>query len=398
MKRSIFLSMLVAVVFSLTCTITISQAGERTGVTDKEILIGGIAPLTGFASILGPQVENAGKLAAKQINQAGGIHGRKIKYIVGDTGCGSSMGLAAVKKLIYSDKVFALHGLCCSHAGMAIRPMLEKEGVPILITIAQGDRILKPLSKYIFRILPPTDVTGQLMGRFMREYFYEKYTRVAILHTVEEYGSSGRKGVVKQLKKYGIEPLAIESHKIGDTDYSGQILKIKALNPQVLFLFSYDKDMATIAKQAYELGLDCIKIACLGSENRNVRVLAGKEALENFYGGLTNVDVIRSEKLKSFNAMYEKEYPSYVKNPNNPSGNDSVSYMGFQIIVEALKRAGRDLTRTKYIKAMESIKDFKSPWVLPITFSATQHEGALEELYFRYVGGVSVPIGIWKLD
>lgn len=398
MKRNIFLSLLVAVVFSLICTVTLSQAGERTGVTDKDILIGGLGPMTGPASNLGPQIENGGKLAAKQINESGGIHGRKIKYLMGDTGCESSMGVALVKKMIFNDEVFAFHGLCCSQVGMAIRQMLEEEGVPILMTTAQSPRIMEPHSKYIFRALTPTDITGRLMGVFMRNYFKQKYTKVAILHTMEEGGATGKNALLMQLKEYGIEPLTIEVHKMGDTDYSGQLLKIKAVKPEVLFISSFVKDMALIAKQAHELGLECIKIGYNGSDFPIMPTLAGKEALENFYGPTTISDVITGEKLKPFVEMYKKEYPAYMKNPNNPSCADVGSYAGFQVMAEALKRAGRDLTRTKFIQALESIKSFEWPGYLPLRFSATQHEGMLELLFVRYVGGKAVPLGIWKLD
>jgi len=399
MRKNIFLGVLVGAIFSLICTNVISNAGERDGVTDKEILIGGLGPMTGPASNLGPCVELAGKLAVKQINAAGGIHGRKIKYLMGDTVCGSSQGLAVVKKMIFNDKVFAFHGVACTHVGMAIRPMLEKEGVPLIIPIAQGHRILQPNSPVIFRTIPPTNITGTLMGKFMREFFPKKYTKIAVIHTQEEYGASGKDALLIQLKRYGIEPMAIETHKIGDTDYSAQLLKIKTHNPEVLLLFSYSKDMGLILKQAHELGLDCVKILYIGGDYPIVSALAGKEALKEAYGPTYLLDSVRGGKLKSFVEMYEKEYPDYMKNPNNPSINDVGSYVAFQVIIEALKRAGKDLTRAKYVEALESLKDFRMPWVPPISFSPTQHEGLLQERFYRYVDGKDVIIDMdLKMD
>ena len=398
MKAKIFLIGLVAVVFSFMGTTTVLQADERTGITDKEILIGGLAPLTGPASNLGPMIENAGKLAAKQINEAGGIHGRKIKYIMGDTGCDASTGLAAVKKMIYSDEVFAFHGLACTHVGMAIRPMLEKEKVPIVITIAQGYKLLKPHSKYIFRTIVPTDVTGQIQAVFFKNYLKQKYTKVAIIHSMEEGMASTKDALVTKLKEYGIEPLAVEVYKLGDTNFTGQLLKIKEVKPEVLFIEGYMKDMAIIAKQAHELGLNCIKIVHNGLNSPMMLALAGKEALENCYGPAPIIDVIEGEKLKSFVEMYKKEYPDYMKNPNNPSDMDVAPYVGFQVMAEGLRRAGKDLTRTKFIEALESIKSFESPWYCPISFSATKHEGMNSAKYFRCTGGKVVPIGRMKLD
>lgn len=380
-------------------TFTLSQAEEKTGVTDTEILIGGIAPMTGPASNLGPEIELAGKLVAKQVNEAGGIHGRKMRYIVADDVCGSSQGLAATKKLIFNDKVFAMHGLACSHVGMAIRPVLEKEGVPLIITVAQGPNLLNPFSKYMFRVFPPTSITGNLMAIFMRKYFPQKYTRVALLHTQEEYGSSGRDGLVGRLEKFGIKPLAIETHKIGDTDFSSQLLKIKGLNPEVLFILSYVKDMALIAKQAHELGLNMVKIGYVGGNYAILRELAGKEALKDFYPSTVLTDTFRSDRLKSFVDLYKKEYPEYMKNPSNPSDSNVTAYVAMQLYAEAIKRAGKDLTRTKFIQALEGIKNYDSSWLAPISFSPTQHEGITAQRYVRFVDGVPeiIPMDI-KMD
>ncbi|MFH1090314.1 MAG: ABC transporter substrate-binding protein [Pseudomonadota bacterium] len=394
MRRKLLVSLFVAVLF-VVCLGVVAQAGETTGVTDKEILIGSLGPMTGPASNLGPMVDLAAKLAIKQANDAGGVHGRTIKYIMGDTVCGSSQGLAVVKKMISSDGVFAFHGLVCSHVGMAIRPTLIKEEVPIIITIAQGPKIVTPISKYIYRTIPPTNITGALMGKFMKVYFKDKtFTKVAIIHTQEEYGESGKEGLVDQLKKYGVEPLAIEKHKIGDTDYSAQLLKIKGLNPEVLFIQSYVKDMAIILKQAHELGLDCIMIGYMGADFSIIPALAGKEALNKFYGPTTLLDAIRGPKIKSFIDMYEAAYPEYMKNPNNPASGDVGSYVTMNVLIEALKRAGKDLTRSKYIAARESIDNYVTPWLPPISFSPTKHEGIIEETFLRYVDGKAEAIDL----
>jgi len=398
MKKSIGLVAAIAAMFFIG-SFTLSQAEERIGVTDTEILIGGIAPMTGPASNLGPEIELAGKLVAKQVNEAGGIYGRKIRYIVADDVCGSSQGLAATKKLVFNDKVFAMHGLACSHVGMAIRPVLEKEEVPLIITVAQGPNLLNPFSRYIFRVFPPTSITGNLMAIFMRQYFPQKYTRVALLHTQEEYGSSGRDGLVGRLEKFGIKPLAIETHKIGDTDFSSQLLKIKGLNPEVLFILSYVKDMALIAKQAHELGLNVVKIGYVGGNYAILRELAGKEALTDFYASTVLTDTFRSDRLKSFMDLYKKEYPEYMKNPYNPSDSNVTAYVAMQLYAEAIKRAGKDLTRTKFIQALEGIKNYDSSWLPPISFSPSQHEGITAKRYVRFVDGVPniIPMDI-KMD
>ena len=80
------------------------------GITDDEIKIGGYAPLTGFASYFGPSLRNGFTMAIDEVNSAGGINGRKIKFILEDDACNASKAVAAVKKLIVRDKVFMIFG------------------------------------------------------------------------------------------------------------------------------------------------------------------------------------------------------------------------------------------------------------------------------------------------
>ena len=384
MKKIVLLMVFAVVTFSILCVVTTSQADEKMGVTDNEVLIGGIGPITGPASFLGIPIDLAGNLFFKQVNEAGGIHGRKIKFVMGDDACGASQGLAIFKKLVSSDKVFAMAGVACSHVGEAIKPLVNKEEIPLIISVALSPKLLIPHSKYIFRLGPPSDFTGAIMAKFMREYFPDKFTKVAIIHTQEEYGTTGRDGILSELKKYGIQPLAVETHKIGDTDYSGQLLKIKPLNPEVLFLFNYQRDMALITKQAYELGINCVKIGCF-TDIGMLADMVGKEALKNLYPSTMCVDTIKGPRLKSFVDMYKKELPDYMKNPNNPNTADVTAYVGFMTMAEGLKRAGRDLTRTKFIDALDSIDDMKTPWISQVTFSKTNHEGLRGQRFYRFV-------------
>ena len=97
------------------------------------------------------------------------------------------------------------------------------------------------------------------------------------------------------------------------------------------------------------------------------------------------VDTIKGPRLKSFVDMYKKELPDYMKNPNNPNTADVTAYVGFMTMAEGLKRAGRDLTRTKFIDALDSIDDMKTPWISQVTFSKTNHEGLRGQRFYRFV-------------
>jgi ABC-type branched-subunit amino acid transport system substrate-binding protein len=206
----------------------------------------------------------------------------------------------------------------------------------------------------------------------------------AIIYAKGDFGKSSADSVTEELNRSGIAPLAVETHTIGDSDYSGQILKFKKLGVKVLFLMTYTSDAAKILKQSHELGLECVMFGHIGADFGIFPAVAGKEGLKNYYGATCLEDVITGDKLKGFREMYLKEYPKYMENPNNPSMSDVSCYAGMFIIAEALKKAGRDLTRTKFIKALESLNNFKPPYHPTISFSSTQHEGLLTLHYVKY--------------
>jgi branched-chain amino acid transport system substrate-binding protein len=367
-----------------------ASAQDTTGVTDTSIKIGTFFVLTGPPSAYGIGTRNSMELVFNEVNAKGGIHGRQLEWIVEDDGCSPSKAVAAVKKLITRDKVFVLFGGNCSNSTINTIPLVKESKVPLYVPMAISGRITDPFHKYVFRSNVTSTMEGPLMADFAMETFKPK--RMAILYQSEEAGITSMKGVRPRLvEKYKLDCaaegakdscLTIETHKFGDTDMSSQLLRIKAFNPDVIFLHTFLLPASVVLRQASELGITAKFVCSIPASNPIMDQLAGKEATWGKYYAVTPlVDDVDGPKFKDFVKRYKKAYPTHSKRPGIPGIYDGQGYGSVNIFVEGLRRAGRNLTRESFIAALETLKDFHSGSYAPITFTPTDHD-AVQGIYF----------------
>jgi branched-chain amino acid transport system substrate-binding protein len=201
-----------------------------------------------------------------------------------------------------------------------------------------------------------------------------KARKIAIIHDTSEYGKGGKDGIVERLNEFGLKPIAIEAMNLGDTDMTTQILKLREAKPEVVHVYSYAKEAAILARQAKELGLNAQLILSGATTVPAFLETAGDGAtgVLNFYHHPYLADsphplvVDLTNKLKA----------SYRLPPGRPNYTDFTGYGFGMIVVEALQRAGKNVTWEKFISAMETIKNFNGGgYLLPTTFSSTDHNG-----------------------
>jgi len=355
---------------------------DRTGVTDTSIKVGFFAPLTGPASIYGVPAKNTALMYVDEVNKAGGINGRKIELIIENDESTGAKALAAVRKLIERDKVFMIFGGCAASATAAAAPYVQEKKVPFHVIMAIADKITIPFNKTTFRTNIPGSIYGRLMTDFAADHFQTQ--RLGILYQTDEYGMSELSGSTAQVEKLKIPVVSKESYKIGDTDFSSQVLKLKEANAEVVLLHAYAAPVGTILRQAHELGYKAKFIAGIAGAHPRTIEVAGRDAvIEKFYGVSPLVDVVgdRNPLTKEYVEKYKKAYPEEAKRPGIPGVPEFQCLGAVKVFLEGLKRAGRDLSRESYMEAMESIKDFETGGYTPVTFTKTDHDG-VKGVYF----------------
>jgi len=230
------------------------------------VKIGVMVPLTGKGAEWGATAKLASEIAAKEINAAGGIGGVKIRLVVYDTHTKEAEGINIINKLAVRDKVLAVSGPCFSSITEVIYPMLNKLKLPT-ISYCSAKPGLSALSEWGFRNTLTSDKQlTPVVAAWTKAYGIKK---VVIIHDLEDAVSKaeGSKILPVLLKKNGAEVLGILTYRTRDTDYSVQITKAKAMNPDGIALGSCYQQAAGIVKEMRRQGMKAPVIggACAGA-------------------------------------------------------------------------------------------------------------------------------------
>lgn len=371
--------------------ITATPGRAETGVTNDTIKIGMFAPLTGTSAIFGRYA--IGVMAYyNMINAQGGINGRKIEVVLEDDGCNPATAVAAAKRLVSQENVFAIHAGVCTAAIMAVKKDLASQGVPFMNLGAAGSQLVDPIAPNLFSPLPNTTVVGQTLVNFAMSRPNTK--RLAIISHPDDWGKSQFDPAVKLLKeKYQLEFVENVTMERGATDLTPQILKLRASKPDVVVSFLYPTETAIFVRAAHKFGLDAPLLGCFGAPyDDTLRRVDDPAATKNLYifhalGGSAD-----GPEMTKWVEMIKK----YGK-PDGAIGDYDLSGIGgAQVVVEALKKIGPDVTRAKFIDTLNSIKDFDTGLLsAPISFSPDDHAGVKSGEMMTTIDGKFVSVKTW---
>jgi branched-chain amino acid transport system substrate-binding protein len=360
------------------------------GVTKDTIKIGVFAPLTGSASIFGRAAFGA-EAVYREANAKGGIHGRKFEIVREDDACDAARSISAVRKMTAQDQVFMVHGGVCSGVVMAVRDDLERQNVPFIVLGAASAGLVEPLKKNLFQPIPNSDVVARQMADFAMSKPGAR--KIALISHTDEWGKTNSEVAIRHLReKYQVEVVANVAMERGSTDATPQILQLKAAAPDAVLAMLYPAETAILVRDAHKYGM---KSAILGNfgvslEDTRDRV-RNMQAMSNFYTFYAYAPALGSAEMTPWTKMITKYYPDHRA--------DNFSYEGMGgalAVIEALKRAGPDLTRDKFIAAMNTIQNFDSGILnAPITFSASDHAGVKGGAMTTYRNGKAVVLRTW---
>ncbi|WP_454873443.1 ABC transporter substrate-binding protein [Paraburkholderia xenovorans] len=367
MKRS-KVGAALALVASVLCWSNASQA--EVGVTPTSIRIGMVAPLTssfafGSLALLGAEA------VYKDVNDSGGVNGRKIELSVVDDACDPNQAIADTKRLISQDQVFMIHGGWCSGNVMAMKPELAANPtLPFMDLGAASASISTPTQPNIFQPVATTMTVSQAMVDFALSKTGAK--RVAIISTSDDWGRSHLNPILADLKAKGLTPVENVTMDRGDTDATSQVLRIKATKPDFVLAVLYAPELTIYVRSGFRYGLNAPIVTTEGvSIEDMVKRVGNPAATKQLFVFYPLSQPLNAPGFRKWVDMYRKY------NPGQPV--ETISFMGMTgalAIVEALKHAGPDLTREKFIAQLNNLKGF-DPGVQsgPLTFSATQHAG-----------------------
>ncbi len=343
------------------------------GVSATEIVLGTHQDLSGPIKGWGVPVANGMKLAVDEINEAGGIHGRKLKLIIEDSGYDPKKAVLATQKMIEKDKIFVNLGSMGSPTVLAAQDITLEAGVLQLFPLTAAEFTFKfdpakPQERLKFNNILPYVESTRAAVKYMIES--KSFKKPCILHQDDEYGKNVLDGFTQQLAAMKIQPASVTSYKRGASDFSAPVAKMKSDGCDMVVLGAVIREPIGAMAEAKKLGWD---VTFLGATPVNVLEVPalGKEVVEGLYsaGGfeIPYEDTAKG-KVKDWLAAYRKAY-------NGPANTQAIiGYNTVTTLAHYLKLAGKDLTGEKLLNALESGDVFQDIFGSPPTkFSKTNH-------------------------
>jgi branched-chain amino acid transport system substrate-binding protein len=347
-----------------------------TGAYAADIKLGVSGPFTGGSSSMGVSMRDGVRLAAKEINAAGGINGNKIVLIERDDEAKNERGVQIAQELINNEKVVATLGYINTGVALASQRFYQDAKIPVMNNVATGTLITKQFpnaaENYVFRNAAADNIQAPMIAKEAVEKRGLK--KVAILADSTNYGQLGREDLEKALKTYGITPVATEKFNIGDVDMTSQLLKAKNAGAEVILTYAIGPELAQIANGMAKLGWKKPMIGSWTLSMASFIDTAGKNG-----NGATMPETFiqnppTTPKRKAFVDAYLKDFKpknGIIASPVSAAqGYDSV-----YLLAAAIKQANS----TEGPKILAALQDLKTPVEgVVITynkpFSATDHE------------------------
>lgn len=317
-----------------------------------EIKIGANFELTGNVANYGSATFDGLKLAIKEVNDAGGVNGKKITIVDADNKSEASEAVNAATKLISDDKVKVVVGPAVTANVIAESQVATDDKIPVVapdatspeVTVENGQ--VKP---YIFRSCFIDPQQGTVMAKFATENLKAK-TAVIYVDNSTDYSKSLGKVFKEKFEAAGGKVLDQQAFVAKDQDFKATLTTLKAANADVIFVPAYYEEVGKIVKQARELGITCPILGTDGWDDSKVADIAGADALNNTFFSTHYSD--KDNSVKGFVEAFKQEYG------HMPNVFAALGYDAGKMIVDAIKRAGSD-DPEKIRQALEETKDLQ---------------------------------------
>lgn len=324
------------------------------GNDNSEIIkIGVINEMTGGNATLGTSSTNGAKLAFKEINEQGGILGKKVELVIVDNKSEPAESANAMTKLL-GDDVVAVTGTFSSSNAISAARVAESNDLPYLVVGATNPKVTVDektgVNKNTFRVCFIDSFQGTVAANFMLNNLNLKKA-VIITDNSSDYSKGLAKFFKEALEKNGGTVLAQECYLQKDQDFMSVLTKIKSLNPDVIYIPGYYEEVGKIIKQSRDLGMDVVFLGADGWDSPKLVEIAGSQALnKTYFSNHYSVDST-VEKSRDFVEKYQKEYG--IK----PDALAVLGYDGAYVLADAIKRAG-SVDRDKIRDSLATVKDF----------------------------------------
>ena len=318
---------------------------------DKEIILGANYEMTGALAAVAKQTVNGINLAIKQTNEQGGVLGKQIKLIIADNKSEPSESANAITKLIKNDNVKLVFGSVASSNVLATVQIAHDSKIPLITATATNPSVTMEQDQvrpYVFRTCFIDPFHGEVMANFAAKSLQAK-NAVMYIDSSSDYSKGLAKIFAEKFIANGGMIIGEESFLQKDQDFKSTLTKIKAINPDVVFIPAYYEEVGKIIRQAREIGIKSQLIGTDGWDDPKLIEIAGLSAVEGTFFSNHYSPQDQDPKVVEFVKAYKAEYNQ------EPSALAVLGYDCALVVIDAIKRAGSD-DPEKIRQALEETK------------------------------------------
>lgn len=298
-----------------------------------EILVGATVPMTGPLSLTGKQYHNSLRMAEQDINAAGGINGRKVKFVFEDTQASNGTAVNAFMKLAQEVKPSFYFLSSYSTQNLAVSPELKKVAVPAMYA-GGADVVAEGGNEWMFRVRPADSVSAAGMAEAAKLLGAKK---PGILFIQNDFGQGGAQIAAKLFEAAGTPVVGMEAYGQNDKDFSAQMLALRSKGADVILMFVYPQDGALLLRQAKMLGMKMPIVTSSAALVPAALQLISPADLENVSGVVdAYMDPAAGGRMKDFIERYRAEYGI------DPDPYGLAYYDGALIMAEGMRKVGTD--------------------------------------------------------
>jgi ABC-type branched-subunit amino acid transport system substrate-binding protein len=369
-----------------------AKAQTTTGVNDKEIVIGSCAALEGPSSFLGRETVAGAEAYFQFVNDEGGINGRKLRLVSADDSYDPAKTEACWERLM-AERVFALGFFVGTPTAVKYVPLAEKHQIPLVGLFTGAQTLYAPLRHWVINVRASYfDETREQVDGLLKTLHYRK---IAVIYPDDAFGEAVLQGVETALKANGVEAVETASYVRQTNDSASAIAKVRAANPDAVVVVGPSNTVAPILKSAHAKGWKplFVTVSFVGTDElireggADAEGVVATQVVPPYY--LTDLKAV---------ALYRRSMSKYLPN-SKPNFVSLEGFVDAMVMVEGLKRAGKEPTREGLIRAIESIHDLDIGLgtELKLDYSAKDHKGFDRVIPTVVRGGRAVPFTDWAI-
>lgn len=360
-------STLVLAVLTLGATLALAQ---QQGVSKDEIRIGSIQDLSGPLAGYGKQARNGMQLRVAEVNEQGGVNGRKLKLLIEDSGYDPKKAVLAAQKLVNQDKIFIMAGHIGTAQNNAAMPVQFEKNVVNFMPLTAAREMYEPVHKLKYAML--SAYYSQMLIAVPRMIKEKGSKKVCIIYQDDEFGLEVLRGTEAGAKAAGQELAEKTSFKRGATDFSSQVAKMKASSCDLVVLGTIIRETIGTVGEARKTGFNPVFLASVAAYTDLIHKLGGK-AMDGLYATMTVQNPYLDEASQPLRFWANKYKTQFNEDPSVFS---AYGYTIMDLFIKGAQKAGPNLTTDSFVKAMDTltvpVDIFGSP---PLSFSATKRLG-----------------------